>query len=208
MNKTKLILLALLVSVAVNLIFIGGISYRASMLQAFSGRPFPPNVGWIVRDLSEERRSELASFLERSADEIGPMRGQMFAAQRQVNQLMAAPEFDSEAINQAFAELREVNLHYQALSHEQSIALLNELTAQERQMALEFVNRRGPRDGRDGFRGRERGFGGPRGLGGPRRFGGPAGFGAGGSPLEPSLDSPSDPLPDSPPDPAAQDTNR
>ena len=208
MNKTKLILSALLVSLAVNLIFVGGIGYRAFRFQAFSGRPFPPNVGWIVRDLSEERRSELASFLERSADEIGPMRGQMFAAQRQVNQLMAAPEFDSEAINQAFAELREVNLRYQALSHEQSIALLNELTAQERQMALEFVNRRGPRDGRDGFRGRERGFGGPRGLGGPRRFGGPAGFGAGGSPLEPSLDSPSDPLPDSPPDPAAQDTNR
>ena len=185
MNKTKLILLVLLVSVAVNLIFIGGIGYRATRFQAFSGRPFPPNVGWIVRDLSEERRSELASFLERSADEIGPMRGQMFAAQRQVNQLMAAPEFDSEAINQAFAQLREVNLRYQALSHEQSIALLNELTAQERQMALEFVNRRGPRDGRDGFRGRERGFGGPRGLGGPRRFGGPAGFGADGSPLEP-----------------------
>ncbi|MCH8265383.1 MAG: periplasmic heavy metal sensor [Proteobacteria bacterium] len=204
MNKTKLILLALLVSVAVNLFFIGGIGYRASRLQAFSGRPFPPNVGWIVRDLSEERRSELASFLERSADEIGPMRGQMFAAQRQVNQLMAAPEFDSEAINQAFAELREVNLRYQALSHEQSIALLNELTAQERQMALEFVNRRGPRDGRDGFRGRERGFGGPRGPGGPRRFGGPAGFGAGGSPLDPPLDPP----PDSPPDPGTQDTDQ
>ncbi|MCH8176114.1 MAG: periplasmic heavy metal sensor [Proteobacteria bacterium] len=204
MNKTKLILLALLVSVAVNLIFIGGISYRASMLQAFSGRPFPPNVGWIVRDLSEERRSELTGFLERSADEIGPMRGQMFAAQRQVNQLMAAPEFDSEAINQAFAELREVNLRYQALSHEQSIALLNELTAQERQMALEFVNRRGPRDGIEGFRSGQRGFGGPRGRGGPRRFGGPSGFGAGGSPLDPPLDPP----PDSPPDPGAQDTDR
>ncbi|HIF85659.1 MAG TPA: periplasmic heavy metal sensor [Gammaproteobacteria bacterium] len=195
MNKTKLILFALLVSVAVNLFFIGAIGYRASRFQEFSGRPFPPNVGWIVRDLSEERRTELASFRERSAEEIGPMRGQMFAAQRQVNQLMAAPEFDSAAINRAFAELRDVNLRYQALSHEQSIALLNALTTQERQMALEFLNRRGPRDGRDGFRGRERGFGGPRGPGGPRS-GGPSGFGAGSPPLDPPLD------------PAAQDTNR
>ncbi|HAT28151.1 MAG TPA: hypothetical protein DCS89_14130 [Gammaproteobacteria bacterium] len=195
MNKTKLILFALLVSVAVNLFFIGAIGYRAYRFQEFSGRPFPPNVGWIVRDLSEERRTELASFRERSAEEIGPMRGQMFAAQRQVNQLMAAPEFDSAAINRAFAELRDVNLRYQALSHEQSIALLNALTTQERQMALEFLNRRGPRDGRDGFRGRERGFGGPRGPGGPRS-GGPSGFGAGSPPLDPPLD------------PAAQDTNR
>ncbi len=195
MNKTKLILFALLVSVAVNLFFIGAIGYRASRFQEFSGRPFPPNVGWIVRDLSEERRTELASFRERSAEEIGPMRGQMFAAQRQVNQLMAAPEFDSAAINRAFAELRDVNLRYQALSHEQSIALLNALTTQERQMALEFLNRRGPRDGRDGFRGRERGFGGPRGPGGPRS-GGPSGFGAGSPPLDPPLD------------PAAQATNR
>ena len=195
MNKTKLILFALLVSVAVNLFFIGAIGYRAYRFQEFSGRPFPPNVGWIVRDLSEERRTELASFRERSAEEIGPMRGQMFAAQRQVNQLMAAPEFDSAAINRAFAELRDVNLRYQALSHEQSIALLNALTTQERQIALEFLNRRGPRDGRDGFRGRERGFGGPRGPGGPRS-GGPSGFGAGSPPLDPPLD------------PAAQDTNR
>ena len=195
MNKTKLILFALLVSVAVNLFFIGAIGYRAYRFQEFSGRPFPPNVGWIVRDLSEERRTELASFRERSAEEIGPMRGQMFAAQRQVNQLMAAPEFDSAAINRAFAELRDVNLRYQALSHEQSIALLNALTTQERQMALEFLNRRGPRNGRDGFRGRERGFGGPRGPGGPRS-GGPSGFGAGSPPLDPPLD------------PAAQDTNR
>jgi len=195
MNKTKLILFALLVSVAVNLFFIGAIGYRAYRFQEFSGRPFPPNVGWIVRDLSEERRTELASFRERSAEEIGPMRGQMFAAQRQVNQLMAAPEFDSAAINRAFAELRDVNLRYQALSHEQCIALLNALTTQERQMALEFLNRRGPRDGRDGFRGRERGFGGPRGPGGPRS-GGPSGFGARSPPLDPPLD------------PAAQDTNR
>lgn len=203
MGKTKLIMLALVLSVAVNLFFIGGITYRASMYREFSGRPFPPNVGWIVRDLSEERRAELASLLERSAAEIGPMRGEMFAAQRQVNQLMAATEFDSDAINQAFAQMRDVNLRYQALSHQQSIALLNQLTAQERQMALEFVNRRGPRDGRDGFSGRERGrggFGGPRGPGGPRRFGGPAGFGAGGSPLSAP--------PDPPDDPAAPDTNR
>lgn len=196
MNKTKVILLALVLSVAVNLFFIGGIAYRASLLQEFSGRPFPPNVGWIVRDLSEARRGELASFLERSASEIGPMRGEMFAAQRQVNQLMAAAEFDPGAIKQAFTQLRDVNLRYQALSHEQSIALLNELTVQERQMALEFVTRRGPRDSRDGFRGRQRGPGGFGGSGGPRRFGGPGGFGNGGAAPDPETE------------PAPQDINQ
>ena len=87
-----------------------------------------------------------------------------------------------------------------------------ELTAQERQMALEFVTRRGPRDSREGFRSGQRGFGGPRGPGGPGRFGGPAGFGAGGSPLDPPLDPPPDSPDDSPgdslPKPGAQDANR
>ena len=98
----------------------------------------------------------------------------MFAAQRLVNELMSAQDFDATALNNAFADLRDANLRYQALSHEQTSLILNELSEQERQAAMEFVARRGPRDGRDGFRGREggpefgrRGFPGPGGPGRP-----------------------------------------
>jgi uncharacterized membrane protein len=174
MNKNKLLIFALLVSLAINLIFIGGIAFRFSNIQnEFGGRPLPPNVGWIVRDLSEERRSELGPLLQQSFEQTRPVRAEMLTAQRRVNELMSAQAFDDTALNQAFADLRDANLRYQTLSHQQTSIILNELSEQERQTAMEFVERRGPRDGRDGFRGREGGpeFGrrGAPGPGGPGR---------------------------------------
>jgi uncharacterized membrane protein len=174
MSRSKLIIVALLVSVAINLVFVGGISYRASSIQDFGPRPFPPNVGWVVRDLSEERRSELDPILRQSYDEIRPIRGEMFQAQRRVNELMASASFDAEALDQAFAELRDAGERYQTLSHQQTIAIFNELTEEERQMAQQFVQRRGPREGRERFRGGDGrpGFGARFGPDGPRGPGG------------------------------------
>lgn len=177
MNRNKLILFGLLASIAINLAFVGGIAFRFSNFQSeISGRPLPPNVGWIVRDLSEERRSELGPLLQQSFEGSRTIRAEMFAAQRRVNELMSAAAFDGNALNQAFAALRDANLRYQALSHQQTSTILDELSAQERQSAMEFVQRRGPRDGRDGFRGREgssgfgrRGFPGSGGPDGPDR---------------------------------------
>lgn len=155
MNKNKFILLALLISIGINLLLVGGMVYRLTGTPQFSmGRPFPPNVGWMVRDLSEARQTELASTLEESAAEINPIRREMFEAQRSVNELMATENFDAEAVRQAFENLRNANMRYQALSHEQSISMMNELTSEERRIAGEFVNRRGPRDGRPRGEGR------------------------------------------------------
>ena len=162
MSRNKLILIALLASIAINLVFVGGIGYRTSSVRESLPRPFPPNIGWVVRDLSEERRAELEPLLEQSYQEIRPMRREMFEAQRRVNELMASTDFGSAALEQAFTELRTVNDRYQTLSHQQTISLLGELTEAERQMAQEFVQRRGPR-GRDG----RPSFGGPGGRGGP-----------------------------------------
>lgn len=152
MNRTRLLLLALIASLGINLFFIGGIAYRVNRSDDFSGRPLPPNVNWMVRDLSDARRAELAPLLQRSADELRPVRRQMFDAQRRVNALMADPMYDPVALEQAFAELRAANLRYQEMSHEHSAAMLAELTEAERLAAVEFINRRGPRDG-DGRRG-------------------------------------------------------
>jgi uncharacterized membrane protein len=168
MTKNKVLLVVLLLSIAINLFFVGGIAYRvANFRDERSVRPLPPNIGWVVRDLEETRRSELEPQLRTSFEEIGPIRREMMSAQRQVNELMAAQPFDAEALTAAFAELREINIRYQALSHEQTSEILALLTEEERQSALEFVQRRGPRDGRDGFRGRDGGpgFRGTRGSG-------------------------------------------
>ena len=170
MTKNKILLLGLLLSLSINLSFVGGIAYRVANQGERSGRPLPPNVGWVVRDLEESRRGELEPQLRESFAEISPIRREMMNAQRQVNDLMSAQPFDANALNGAFTTLREASIRYQALSHEQTSEILGLLSEQERQAALEFVQRRGPRDGRDGFRGRDggSGFRGPRGPDGQR----------------------------------------
>lgn len=161
MTRRNLLILGLLVSVGINLFLLGGIGNRMSTVQEIrETRPFPPNIGWIVRDLSAERQAELMSTLEPLGEEIFPLRRAMFEAQRTVNELMAATDYNETALRDAFVELRAASEAYTSLSHQQTAAVLSQLTEEERRVAMEFVQRRGPRDGRDGFRG-------PGGPGGP-----------------------------------------
>lgn len=156
MSRRQLLVTALLVSVAINLFFIGGLGIRMLRLQDMrEARPLPPNLGWIVRDLNESRRSELADTIRSSAEQVMPLRRAMFSAQGRVNELMAAEDFDAEALTAAFAELRAASSQYQQVTQEQTVNILAKLTPEERQSAREFVRRRGPRDG-------------PPGPGGPR----------------------------------------
>ncbi len=151
MIRRRLLLLGLFLSVAVNLFFIGGVGYRmAQMPERREARPLPPNLGWIVRDLSENRREQLSDELRASAAQILPLRRAVFASQRRVNELMAAPDFDAAALQQAFSELREASNRYQQATQEQTVIILAELTPEERQSARDFVRRRGTRDGSDG----------------------------------------------------------
>ncbi len=161
MIRRNLLVVFLLASVAINLFLLGGIGIRMSNMQEIrEARPFPPNIGWVIRDLSAERQAELMPVLEPLGEEIFPYRRAMFEAQRRVNDLMSASDYDEDELLAAFAELRSASEDYTSLSHQQTVAVLSQLTEEERQVATEFVQRRGPRDGRDGFRG-------PGGPGGP-----------------------------------------
>ncbi len=156
MNKRNLLVVLLLASAALNLLLIGGIGWRMAGAREFAQSLVPPTTGWIVRDLSEERRAELQPMARASFESIRPARIEMFRAQRRVNELIGNESFDREALEQAFARLRELSMDYQALAHEQAATMLERLTPAERQAATEFVRRGGPsRAGRDGPRGRD-----------------------------------------------------
>ena len=154
MSKRNLLIIGLLFSVGVNLFLLGAIGSRLGSVRNFrEARPLPPNLSWIIRDLDESRQQELVTLIEPLADEIIPLRLAMLQAQREVNNLMSASDFDADALAAAFADLRAASEAYGALSHQQTITILNELTEAERQAATEFVRRRGPRDGFGGFNG-------------------------------------------------------
>jgi hypothetical protein len=90
-----------------------------------------------------------------SYESVRPIREEMFTAQHNVNELMTSSSFDGESLNQAFKALRATSDRYQALSHKQTISLLEQLSEEERTMAMKFLQRRGPRtrrEGRGGFR--------------------------------------------------------
>ena len=152
MSKRNLLIAGLFVSLGINLFLLGAIGSRLGNIRNFrEARPLPPNLSWIIRDLDETRQQELVSLIQPLADEIVPLRLAMLQAQREVNSLMSASDFDADSLNAAFADLRAASEAYGAISHQQTITILNELTEEELQAATDFVRRRGPRDGFGGF---------------------------------------------------------
>tara|TARA_B110000503_G_scaffold22573_1_gene34988 strand:+ start:3207 stop:3791 length:585 start_codon:yes stop_codon:yes gene_type:complete len=149
MNGRRGLAAALIVSIAVNLFFIGGIAFRFYLMHSSmnAGRPLPPNISWLVRDLAPERQEEMRAKLKERGMEGRAARIRMFKAQRESNRLMTADPFDAEALAAAFTALRDAANEYQRLSHLQTAEILNELSVDERRKAVEFINRRGPRDG-------------------------------------------------------------
>ena len=156
MNKRNLLIILLIASVAVNLLLIGGIGWRIASARQFVQLLIPPNTSWIVQDLAEDRRAELEPIMRESFEPVSPARTELFRAQRRVNELIGNESFDREALEDALAQLRERNMDYQALSHEQTLEILGRLTLEERRAVTEFVRRGGsPRADRDGPRGRD-----------------------------------------------------
>jgi len=153
-NGRRGLAVALLISIALNLFFMGGIAFRLYLMnssmssEANAGRPLPPNISWLVRDLAPERQEVMRAKLRGRAVEGRAARIRTFKAQRESNRLMTADPFDAEALAVALSALRDAANNYQRLSHLQTAEILSELSVDERQKAVEFINRRGPRDGR------------------------------------------------------------
>jgi len=185
MNGRRGLAAALLISIAVNLFFIGGIAFRFYLMnsETDASRPLPPNISWLVRDLASERQKEMRARLRERGMEGRAARIRMFKAQRESNRLMTADPIDTEALAVAFTALRDAANEYQRVSHLQTAEILGELSVDERRKAVEFIKRRGPRD--DGS---------PMGSEVTRRpFGGPQGFES--DQRRPHNESPEEPQP-------------
>jgi len=150
LNRRRGLIVALLISIAINLFLVGGVAYRFYLInsEASIGRPLPPNISWLIRDLTPERQEELRAGLRERGVQGRAARIRLFEAQSESNRVMTQDPFDEEALVAALAELRDAANDYQRLSHLQAVETLSELSAKERRNAVEFINRRGPRDGR------------------------------------------------------------
>ena len=148
MNDKRIVYL-LFVSLAINLVFIGGLGFRAMSFVERNHRPIPSNLGWAIRGLSAERSNQLISSLDIPTNNqnlsIAEARSNMIKAQRDANEVMRSPNFQEDTLRDALSALRTSNMHYQELSHEQMTLLFSKMTDQERKAASDFLNRIGPR---------------------------------------------------------------
>ena len=148
MNDKRIVYL-LFVSLAINLVFIGGLGFRAMSFVERNHRPIPSNLGWAIRGLSAERSNQLMSSLDIPTNNqnlsIAAARSNMIKAQRDANEVMRSPNFQEDTLRGALSALRTSNMHYQELSHEQMTLLFSKMTDQERKAASDFLNRIDPR---------------------------------------------------------------
>jgi len=151
-SRARLKTVVLVISLALNLLVVGGITTR---IMSKETRPIPPNLGWIMDNLGEETRAELFPQLEEFWDSSRPLRRAIFRAQRKVNELMVQEPMDRPAIAAAFEELRQASREYQKLSHEQTVEIFELLTPDQRVAALKFLEDRREPDRRDRERDRD-----------------------------------------------------
>ena len=148
MNEKRIVYL-LFVSLAINLVFIGGLGFRAMSFAERNHGSISSNLGWAIRGLSAERSNQLMSSLNLPVNNqnlsIAAARSNMIKAQRDANEVMRSPNFQEDTLRGALSALRTSNMHYQELSHEQMTLLFSKMTDQERKAASDFLNRIGPR---------------------------------------------------------------
>lgn len=147
-NRRRVINWVLVVSLSLNLLVFGGIAAR--ILIDPNGRPLPQNLSWILDDLDEATLQRLEPHMEEYRAAMRPLRGEIFRAQVDVNELLTEEPLNEEALNSAFDELREVATRYLEITQQQTIEIFAQITPEQRVQAMSFMReRRDPIEARD-----------------------------------------------------------
>ncbi len=142
MNKRRLVIVVLIVSLTINLLFVGALIGR----WAWGPRthPFEPHFGWLVRRLDEQTRADLKPVIKRQAEQLAPLRRDMREAQIRFNEALASDPLDEEALDAALGDLRENSTAIQAIMHEQMMTVVKRMDLEERQKLARFLRRHAP----------------------------------------------------------------
>lgn len=131
MSKRNLLLLALLVSVSVNLLIAGVVIGR----KGFEGHKPPPPMAWASERLDPKTRAVVSARMRERLPAMRPLRARLRQTHEDVRQVLRADVLDSEALHEALRRMRDASAAYQAEIHNNLVDLAEELPASER-MAL------------------------------------------------------------------------
>lgn len=148
MKTDRLLLAALILSVAVNLLLAGVFMGRLAGPERSAG-PVDPMMGMrrLIRDLPEERAEALGEQYRNYFATVRPRFRELRAAQRQLRSAILTDPLDREAVRGAMIGLQDQLRDSQGVAHDTFIELIAALTLEERHQLIAFMSPP-PRHGR------------------------------------------------------------
>jgi uncharacterized membrane protein len=144
-KKNRVVIILLICSLALNLLFIGGLIGRS----VFGGPPghLPNHMGWMLRNLSDEKRKQLRPQLKERSGSLRTVRQEMRDARQRLSSAIMEEPLDEKALNLALKDLRSASNKFQVVTHENMSTILKEMKLEDREKALKFLSRRDKRRG-------------------------------------------------------------
>ena len=139
-KKNRVVIILLICSLALNLLFIGGLIGRS----VFGGPPghLPNHMGWMLRNLSDEKRKQLRPQLKERSGSLRTVRQEMRDARQRLSSAIMEEPLDEKALNLALKDLRSASNKFQVVTHENMSTILKEMELEDREKALKFLSRR------------------------------------------------------------------
>lgn len=143
MSKVRIVGVALVFSVALNLLVVGAIIGR-TLFGVGPGSHTPPPLGWVLRDLDKETRRKIRPGLDEQAKIVAPLREEMHLARLEFRKLLSEQEFDEAALEKSLDRLRKASGEYQFILHEHMVLILKDLEPEQRRKVSRFLMRHHP----------------------------------------------------------------
>ena len=146
MMRPKILLIALVISLAINLAMLGFAVARMIFEPTSFANAIHISPRW-AHHLPDERRKELRPLLREQFKRARAHRPLLREKHKVVQRALAAEDFSEKSLNQALVELRRTLQTSQNQSHEDFSSFVTRLTASERKdLAKELLRRSRPRD--------------------------------------------------------------
>ena len=144
--RPKILLIALVISLAINLAMLGFAVARMIFEPTSFANAIHISPRW-AHHLPDERRKELRPLLREQFKRARAHRPLLREKHKAVQRALAAEDFSEKSLNQALVELRRTLQTSQNQSHEDFSSFVTRLTASERKdLAKELLRRSRPRD--------------------------------------------------------------
>ena len=137
MNKRVLLTTLLVISMGLNLLFVGVVVGRYLLGMS----PDRAHFEWMTQEVSEDTRRRLRTAVREHMQESLPARIKLRKAQHQLRSAVTSNEYVEADVVARLAEVRRASVDLQESMHEQMVKNFRELSPEERSHVLGIVMR-------------------------------------------------------------------